>query len=123
MSLHNFFTLKEIRKEGDKHLAAITLNPEHEIYKGHFPGNPVVPGVCLLHILKSICSDIVKKPAMLRTGDTIKYLQVINPNVATDMSWEIYVNETDEHSFNVRCITSWKGMVCFKFVGGFVSSA
>jgi 3-hydroxyacyl-[acyl-carrier-protein] dehydratase len=33
------------------HIAEILAPAEHPCYKGHFPGNPVVPGVLLLELL------------------------------------------------------------------------
>ncbi len=119
MALYRFFTLQEIKSEEGKHLATTSLNPDHGIYKGHFPGNPVVPGVCLLHILKSICSEIASKPVMLTTGNSIKYLQIINPNENATIHWEIMMNGSEKDSYQVQCSAFWKGKVCFKFVGGF----
>ena len=34
--------------------SVIELNPEHEIYKGHFPKIPVAPGACLIQAIKEI---------------------------------------------------------------------
>ena len=39
----------------------IELNPEHGIYKGHFPYVPVAPGVCLVQIIKEILLDLIMK--------------------------------------------------------------
>ena len=30
----------------------VMLNPQHAIYNGHFPQQPVVPGVCMLQMIK-----------------------------------------------------------------------
>ena len=32
----------------------VMLNPQHAIYSGHFPQQPVVPGVCMLQIIKRV---------------------------------------------------------------------
>ena len=54
--LNSLYTIKRMLREGDsnKLSAMIRLNPSHEIFKGHFPGNPILPGVCVVQILKEI---------------------------------------------------------------------
>ena len=32
----------------------VILNPDHLIYKAHFPGQPVTPGVCILQIIQEL---------------------------------------------------------------------
>ena len=34
----------------------VILNPDHLIYKAHFPGQPVTPGVCILQMLQELLS-------------------------------------------------------------------
>ena len=38
----------------NKFTAIVELNPEHKIYKGHFPEIPVAPGVTLIQMLQEI---------------------------------------------------------------------
>ena len=35
----------------EKYRFSLELNPEHPVYEGHFPGNPVVPGVCQVQMI------------------------------------------------------------------------
>ena len=52
-------------------------------------------------------------------GNSIKYLQIINPNENATIHWEIMMNGSEKDSYQVQCSAFWKGKVCFKFVGGF----
>ena len=51
MLINNFYKIKNI-EAGEKYVVNIEMNPAHEIYNGHFPGMPVVPGVCLTQMVK-----------------------------------------------------------------------
>lgn len=51
MLLNDFFKITDI-KNADKYTISIEMNPKHDIYKGHFPGNPITPGVCLTQMVK-----------------------------------------------------------------------
>ena len=49
MLLENFYKIIHIKEREDgKQEIEIELNPGHVLYQGHFPGQPVVPGVCTL---------------------------------------------------------------------------
>lgn len=44
---HKFGTLVSRSRDENSAVAIIQLNPTHAVYSGHFPGNPVTPGVLL----------------------------------------------------------------------------
>ncbi|MDB5471097.1 MAG: acyl-CoA synthetase/AMP-acid ligase [Caulobacter sp.] len=63
--------------------SAFTINPGHPALPGHFPGNPVVPGVVLLeHLLDALarahpdrtCTGVrrMKFLRLLRAGETVQ---------------------------------------------------
>lgn len=78
MLINDYFKIKEIQT-GEKYLIDIELNPKHEIYKGHFPGNPVAPGVCLTQMVKETVEHILNKKLTMVTGDNIKFTAILNP--------------------------------------------
>ena len=45
------------KKEGDSFIYTIELNPQHFIYKAHFPTEPITPGVCIVQIAKELLED------------------------------------------------------------------
>ncbi|KAB6403026.1 3-hydroxylacyl-ACP dehydratase, partial [Bacteroides xylanisolvens] len=53
MLLDNFYTiLSSESSDSTTWTIQIELNPAHTVYQGHFPEHPVVPGVCLLQLIK-----------------------------------------------------------------------
>lgn len=47
---------------GNSYNAQVGINPEDPIFSGHFPGQPVLPGVCTLAIVKDcICKATEKR--------------------------------------------------------------
>ena len=59
--------------------ATIRLNPAHAIFAGHFPGQPVVPGVCMLQIIKELVEKATQQPMQLVKASNIKFLTVLTP--------------------------------------------
>lgn len=50
-----FRFVDEILELDDEHIvAAYTFRPEAEFYRGHFPGNPVTPGVILVEAMAQV---------------------------------------------------------------------
>ena len=73
----------------------IELNPEHEIFKGHFEQMPVAPGVCLVQIVKEIVMDKFQSNLILSEGKNVKYLGLIVPTQNKNFTIDFTVNPTE----------------------------
>jgi 3-hydroxyacyl-[acyl-carrier-protein] dehydratase len=81
MLLGNFFTIQSIQASGDAINARLEINPFHSIFDGHFPGIPVVPGVCMLQIVKEITESVIGRTTRLVKSDQVKFLSVNDPRI------------------------------------------
>ncbi len=61
--------------------AALVVNADSEIFNGHFPGQPVVPGACMLQLVKDLLSETLKVSHKLLKADNIKFLGLVQPGV------------------------------------------
>lgn len=75
----DFYQIETIVEEGVECTCKIRLNPGHDIYKGHFPGMPVVPGVCMLRMIKECVSIVLNTRLRFGTISNCKFLSVVNP--------------------------------------------
>jgi 3-hydroxyacyl-[acyl-carrier-protein] dehydratase len=57
----------------------IELNPQHFIYKAHFPGLPITPGVCLVQIGLEVASDYLERTMEIDRVNNVKFLSVLSP--------------------------------------------
>ncbi len=57
----------------------IILNPDHLIYKAHFPGQPVTPGVCILQIIQELLSIEVDIALFINKIKNAKFTNMISP--------------------------------------------
>ena len=74
----------------------VLINLEDPIFEGHFPGVPVVPGVCMLQMIKELLEDRIGKPLQLLKAGNLKFLAVINPRLNSELSISIsYVSGDD----------------------------
>ncbi len=81
MFKNDLFKLENLQITDDKGdaTAVISLNALHKIFEGHFPGSPVLPGVCMVQIIKEILGEIFESKLMLYKINTIKYQNPVNP--------------------------------------------
>jgi 3-hydroxyacyl-[acyl-carrier-protein] dehydratase len=48
-------------------------------FQGHFPGNPIVPGVCLVQCALVLAGAICKRPLQVRLIKSAKFLATVSP--------------------------------------------
>lgn len=77
--LTDFYSLEAVTEREEEYTCVVRLNPAHAVYEGHFPGMPVVPGVCMLRMIKECVSSVVNTPVRFQAISSCKFLSVVNP--------------------------------------------
>src|SRR5215216_4911169 len=84
--LNNLFEIIESSVEASGFSVTIRILPDHIVYKGHFPGYPVTPGVIFLQIVHELLESHLKRKIQLVELVRCKFLKIVNPkeqNLAT----------------------------------------
>ncbi len=86
--------------------------------KGHFPGQPVVPGVVQLHWATVLAKEVFEIPASFRAVDNLKFQSVILPDrhITLDL---IYKKNNASASFQYRDTETLFSEGKIKFTDGF----
>jgi len=113
----DFYRINSLHSDGDSYTIMLTLEKEHAILKGHFPGQPVVPGACLVQMVKEITETVLGKKILLGKGDSIKFLNPIDPNENNDLQMSIRIAEAEGLGKDIAAIVSSGATVYFKFNG------
>lgn len=75
-----------------------TISPDHPSLDGHFPGNPVVPGVVILDEVINIAKSL--KPGFtIAAIPTVKFIHPLLPGQAVNVE----VNEKSETTISFNC--------------------
>lgn len=115
----DLYTVSSLTEDNKTVQASLELNSEHPIFEGHFPGQPVVPGVCMLQMIKEILETVTGKNLMLKQSDHIKFLSVINPAEAKPVQASVQFSEKENHELFVVASLSCEERTCFKLKGVF----
>ncbi|WP_426274476.1 3-hydroxyacyl-ACP dehydratase [Chryseobacterium sp. S-02] len=112
--LTGFYTLESYEQaENGSFTANISLNKDHDIFKGHFPGNPVTPGVCMMQIVKELTEEFTGKKLFLKSASNVKFMAIINPFETPDLTLQLDINEGEEE-IKVKNTTSFGETIALK---------
>lgn len=112
--LTDFYRLESSEKtENGSFIAQISLNKNHDIFKGHFPGNPVTPGVCMMQIVKELSEEFTGKKLFLKSASNVKFMAIINPFETPDLKLQLDIAESEE-DVKVKNTTSFGETIALK---------
>lgn len=80
----NLFTI--LSQEDGSPAFRVRINKAWPIYKAHFPGNPVTPGVCIVQMVQELLQVLVGRKACLVRAKNVKYLAIISPEEVSELS-------------------------------------
>ena len=116
----DFYTITSLTANGETVQASLKLNPAHRIFEGHFPGQPVVPGECMVQMIKEILETVSGRNLMLQRSDHIKFLSVMNPVEAGPVQASVQFSEKENDELHVVASLNCEERVCLKLKGVFV---
>ena len=115
MLLKDFYTLDSIENtDVNRYSATITLNKDHDIFKGHFPGNPVTPGVCMMQIIKEITESILNTTLTMVSTSNVKFMALINPEVNAKLTLDLEISENEASEIKVKNTSTFEETVALK---------
>lgn len=113
-SLYNIISLEH--KPG-LIIASIELNENDKIFRAHFPGQPVLPGACMLQMVKEILQEEMHNSLQLKNASVIKFLEMITPRESKLLQIQINYQQEAETCFHINAFIKCDEKTCFKFNG------
>lgn len=114
------YTIVSLTTSGGKIVAELQLDKSNGIFKGHFPGQPVLPGACMLQILKEVLEAALDKKIRLKKADQMKFLSIIDPSANALLQLNAGYSVTGEDVVLNATMSNGNG-ACFKFKGVFLN--
>lgn len=118
MLQNNFFVVNSLHYQNNAIDAVVTIEKEHPVFEGHFPGQPVVPGVCMLQIVKELTEVAQQKKYRVQSAANMKFLTVIDPRVHAVVHAAITV-EPDEDGVKINASLFAGEVTFFKLKAAF----
>lgn len=116
MLTDSIFKILSINSTEGLIIAALEIDINHEIFNGHFPEQPVVPGACMVQLVKDILEKRLNTSLQLKIANNLKFLELINPQMITHLQLQLaHIREGDLIKVNGDLVA--EDVVYFKFQG------
>lgn len=103
---NKLFYVENMEQEDGMVKAAVTLEARHKIFEGHFPGQPVLPGVCMLQMIKEILESVTGARLRLSASDYLKFLSMIDPRVTSRLEVSLQHTTVDNQLQTIASLAS-----------------
>ncbi len=119
MTQQQIYSISKYSSDKNAINAVITFNEKHDIFKGHFPGNPIVPGVIQVQIIKDLLEKYFSNDLLLVRSKNIKFLNFISPIKNKSVNVSITHQIFDDKSIKVKASIYSQDVIFLKFSGSF----
>lgn len=92
---NNFYSIQAKKVENDQFIYSISIDSKHTIFDGHFPNNPVTPGVVQMEIVKELTGDAIGNTVGLSTMSNCKFLAILNPEENPNVEIQLKITQED----------------------------
>jgi 3-hydroxyacyl-[acyl-carrier-protein] dehydratase len=116
------YKIRDRKHSEDTTLFILELNPGHEVYRGHFPGMPVLPGALQVEIVKELFAKVVNASLRMESAKSIKYLDFVVPAEHAVLEVELkYKNTETGYTLRaqIRSAAAAEPRIFMKFSGQF----
>jgi len=94
MLLDTFFQIAQMDTIAPQHFrVVVSLVPNHPVYAGHFPANPVAPGVCTLQMIVECAGRALGYSVMITQAPVIKFLEVVRPSINKNLEIDLQMDD------------------------------
>lgn len=103
----NFYSItksESFSEEKNHFTVSVALNPAHPVYKGHFPGMPVAPGVAVIGMIQEILEEQLHKRLFMSEASDIKFMKLILPDDQSEFIITYTLKFDDEKEITANVI-------------------
>ncbi len=86
---NNYYKLISMHSDGTSGVFHLSLRPDCEVYRGHFPGNPVCPGVCNIQMIKECAERLTGQRLHISRIRRCRLTAVATPTACPELTVKI----------------------------------
>ena len=113
--LPEYYTVLEEHIAEQNASFTVRLNTECAVYQGHFPEQPIAPGVCNIQMLTECVSRAVNQPLCLTHIRQCRFISLVTPQKTPFLDINIQWEKKEEHvSFTATLSCQKEGLMTMK---------
>lgn len=110
----DYYSIESSAIEGQTGTFYVHLNPECEVYEGHFPGTPVSPGVCNIQMVLECAERVAQHHLRMLKLNRCRFTTLLSPQ--THPQLEIHIDLLPKEGFYALNATIGKGEEVFQML-------
>ncbi|WP_243432573.1 hypothetical protein [Pseudomonas sp. 32_A] len=114
LAIDGIFTIENLQEHSGQLTATLGLDKNHPIFFGHFPGQPVVPGACMLALVKDVVEFALHFTLQLKNAGNIKFMQMITPDNSEGLQLIITYKTPQAGLLSLSASILNRDIACFK---------
>lgn len=117
----DLYFVQNVIAENNSVKATIILNDNHSIFEGHFPSQPVLPGVCMMQMTREILEIVLEKKIQLLNASDIRFTVMIIPEKNMELIFAVEY-KIENNTINISAKILKDDVVCFKMKAKFIDA-
>lgn len=113
---NNYYRLESWQPAGDGAVFRVALLPDSEVYRGHFPGRPVCPGVCHIELVRQCAERLAGQRLRIRTVALCRFPAMASPASCPQAEVCVRISPSTE-GFAVNATLQSGGKTLLEFKG------
>lgn len=115
MHFKDLYSYRITERGAERIEATLSINPLHPVYKGHFPGFPITPGVCQVLMIREILEGELGISLVLNKARQIKFTAIHEPGKEPEIEASIsFERKGDQLKVEARLYKHEKAYIKFK---------
>ena len=111
----NLYTIVSQQKQEGIDTFRVRIHPEWPIYKAHFPGHPITPGVCIVQMVQELLQNLLQRELFLLKAKNVKYLAIVSPEEVSELTVSFAkIEEQPDGSLKVQAQVANGETLCTK---------
>lgn len=107
MTLDEFAYQIPVEKTGENDFSAKVRFPEElSVFSGHFPGNPILPGVAYLFVAEKLAARVLGEKIVLRQLKRTKFFQPSRPGDPLEIAGRLENDPGDKNILRAQVLFS-----------------
>ncbi len=109
------FAINQVSLENELITAQVSIDPSHEVFMGHFPGQPILPGVVITNLIKTLVERTLSKKIRMKSASQIKFIEMVDPRKCSALEIKISVDQAESGEIKASASSEMEnGKVHFK---------
>lgn len=108
--INDYYTVYSEEKNIPEAVFGIRLNPDCDVYRGHFPGSPISPGVCNIQMIKECAERMLGRKLFFKALPVCRFKVLISPSTHPELTVRLMLE--DEKKLSAKILD--KDTVCLE---------